>query len=356
MISMYFTVLLLPFGVPFGPSHRPVERRNHEIDIVDESLRSYDAAMDRAGLVEYVRTQGDGVLSTLGPDGSPQAAYLPITATDTGELVLDARTSSRKVVNLRRDPRVAVVVGGRDGTTLQCEGLADLPEGADRDACAHAYLDAFPQFASSLADPDVVLVRIRLAWARYGDYRPGASSSTEVDLGVTVRRVRPDDWRAARALRLDALQDEAAGIAFLETYEHAAAQPDEFYRARTARAADGDEVVQFVAVDGSSWVGSVTVISQPAGSLDYHGRPVGRSRATVVGVYVRGEQRGSGLIDRLLEAAAQWARDLGFDELTLGVHAENARAQGAYRRAGFAPSGVTFASSIGPELEMVRHL
>ena len=103
-------------------------------------------------------------------------------------------------------------------------------------------------------------------------------------------------------------------------------------------------------------MGSVTVIAQRAGSLDYHGRPVERSRATVVGVYVRGEQRGSGLIDRLLDATAQWARDLGFDELTLGVHAENARAQGAYRRAGFVPSGVTFESSIGPELEMVRHL
>ena len=43
------------------------------------------------------------------------------------------------------------------------------------------------------------------------------------------------------------------------------------------------------------------MIVQRAGSLDYHGRPVERSRATVVGVYVRGEQRGSGLIDRLLE-------------------------------------------------------
>ena len=296
------------------------------------------------------------MLSTLGPDGSPQAAYLPITATDAGELVLDARTSSRKVANLRRDPRVAVVIGGRDGTTLQCEGSADLPDGADRDACARAYLDAFPQFAASLAEPEIVLVRIRLTWARYGDYRPGVSSSQEVDLGVAIRRVRPGDWRSARALRLEALQDEAAGIAFLETYERASAEPDAFYRGRTERAADGDDVAQFVAIDGAAWVGSVTVIAQRAGFLDYHGRPVERSRATVVGVYVRGEQRGSGLIDRLLEETAQWARDLGFDELTLGVHAENARAQGAYRRAGFVPSGVTFASSIGPELEMVRHL
>ena len=158
-----------------------------------------------------------------------------------------------------------------------------------------------------------MLVRIRLTWARYGDYRSGASSSQDVDLGVTVRRVRPDDWRSARALRLEALQDEAAGIAFLETYERAVAEPDEFYQGRTAGAADGDDVAQFVAVDGSTWVGSVTVIAQRAGSLDYHGRPIERSRATVVGVYVRDEQRGSGLIDRLLEATAQWARDLGFD-------------------------------------------
>lgn len=312
--------------------------------------------MDREELVAYVRSHRDGVVSTLGPDGSPQAAYLPVTATDGGDLVLDARASSRKVANLRRNPRVAAVVGGRDGTTLQCEGVADLPEGADREACARAYLEAFPQFEASLADPGVVVVRVRLTWARFGDYRPGVSWSQDVDLGVHIRRVRPDDWREARALRLDALQDEAAGIAFLETYERAAAEPDEFYQGRTAGAAQGDDAMQLVAVDGATWVGSITVITQRAGNLDYHGRPIEHSRATVVGVYVRGEHRGSGLIDRLLEAAAQWARDIGYDELTLGVHAENARAQGAYRRAGFVPSGVTFTSSIGPELEMVRRL
>ncbi|KQR17882.1 hypothetical protein ASF78_08980 [Cellulomonas sp. Leaf334] len=173
---------------------------------------------------------------------------------------------------------------------------------------------------------------------------------------VGIRRVRADDWRSARALRLDALRDEAAGLAFLETYEHAAAEPDVFYQGRTARAADGDEAAQFVAVDGSDWVGSVTVIAQRAGTLDYHGRPIEQSRATVVGVFVRGEQRGSGLIDRLLETCAQWAGDLGFELLTLGVHRDNVRAQGAYRRAGFAPSGVTFESTIGTEIEMVRHL
>ncbi|WP_082573476.1 GNAT family N-acetyltransferase [Cellulomonas sp. Root137] len=311
--------------------------------------------MDRAELIAYVRAQGDGVVSSLGPDGSPQAAYLPITATDRAELVFDARATSRKIANLRRNPGVAVVVGGRDGTTLQCEGVADLPAGAARDLCARAYLDAFPQFEASLSDDGVVLVRVRLTWARYGDYRPGFSSSAEVPL-VVVRRIRADEWALARALRLDALRDAAAGIAFLETYERATAEPDEFFQDRAARAAAGDDVAQLVAVDGETWAGSVTVIVQRAGSVDYHGVPVERSRAVVVGVYVRPEHRGDGLIDRLLDSAAQWARDQGFDELSLGVHRDNARAQGAYRRAGFVPSGVTFTGSIGPELEMVRPL
>ncbi len=294
-------------------------------------------------------------MSSLGRDGAPQAAYLPITATDRAELVFDARATSRKIANLRRDPRVAVVVGGRDGTTLQCEGVADLPDGAERERCARAYLGAFPQFAASLSDEGVVLVQVRLTWARYGDYRPGFSSSAEVPL-LVIRRVRADEWVLARDLRLDALRDADAGIAFLETYERASAQPDELYRDRTSRAAEGDDVAQLVAIDGDTWVGSVTVLVQRAGTLDYRGDPVERSRAVVVGVYVRPEHRGDGLIDRLLDAAARWSRERGFDALSLGVHQDNARAQGAYRRAGFAPSGVRFTGSIGPELEMVRPL
>jgi PPOX class probable F420-dependent enzyme len=139
--------------------------------------------MDRRGLVEYVRTHGDGVLSTLGPDGAPQSAYLTFAANERAELVLDARAVSRKVANLRADPRVSVVIGGQDGTTLQCEGVADLPSGADRDACAAAYADAFPQFAASLADPGIVVVRIRLTWARFGDFRQPTPLVTEVALG-----------------------------------------------------------------------------------------------------------------------------------------------------------------------------
>ena len=143
--------------------------------------------MDLAGLVSYVRTQGDAVVSTLGPDGEPQAAYLAIAATDRGELVFDAKDASRTIANIRRDPRVAIVIGGADGTTLQVQGLADIPAGADRDRCAEEYVRAFPQFVASMSDSAVTLIRVTAGWARYGDYRSGGSGSRDVDLQAEPR-------------------------------------------------------------------------------------------------------------------------------------------------------------------------
>ncbi|KAA1419856.1 hypothetical protein FE697_018295 [Mumia zhuanghuii] len=127
--------------------------------------------MDLQHLVEHVRARRDGVVTTVGPGGEPQAAYVELTATERGEIVFDARASSRKIANLRQDARVAIVVGGRDGTTLQCEGLADVPTDLDRQRCAAAYARDLPEYEASLSDPGIVLVRVRLTWARYADHR-----------------------------------------------------------------------------------------------------------------------------------------------------------------------------------------
>jgi len=147
-------------------------------------VSGYSEPVERAELIEYVTRHRDGIVATTGPVGGPQAAYLTIAVTDRAELVFDARPDSRKVANIRRDPRVAIVLGGPDGTTLQCEGTADFPEGDDLVRCASAYLAAFPEFESSL-NGDVVVIRVRLEWARYGDYRGGRSFSSDVDLTFT---------------------------------------------------------------------------------------------------------------------------------------------------------------------------
>lgn len=133
-------------------------------------------------MIGYVRAQGAGVISTLGRGGEPQAAYLPIAATDSGELVFDAKPDSRKIANIQRDARIAVVIGGTDGTTLQAEGRADLLDGTDLARCSAEYLDAFPEFSDSVLSEKVVVVRVRLDWARFGDFRTSASRVAEVQL------------------------------------------------------------------------------------------------------------------------------------------------------------------------------
>jgi len=60
-----------------------------------------------------------------------------------------------------------------------------------------------------------------------------------------VRRVTPGDWRRIRALRLEALRDPMAQVAFLETVERAEARPDEEWRGRTAAHAEGGASAQF---------------------------------------------------------------------------------------------------------------
>jgi GNAT superfamily N-acetyltransferase len=172
---------------------------------------------------------------------------------------------------------------------------------------------------------------------------------------VIVRRIRRDEWQQVRRLRLEALQDPDAGIAFLDDYADASARTDDHWIARTENAAAGDGAAQFVAVDeDGEWVGTVTVLVRSPGSTDHLDRDVTQKRADVVGVYVRPGKRGDGTIDRLLAAATEWATVVGVESITLDVHAENLRAQGAYRRAGFEPTGETLTGPIGPEIVMAR--
>ncbi|QDZ13841.1 GNAT family N-acetyltransferase [Humibacter ginsenosidimutans] len=171
---------------------------------------------------------------------------------------------------------------------------------------------------------------------------------------MIVRRVRQDEWRQSRDLRLDALRDPDAAIAFLDTYERASTQSDEFWAERTANASEGAGAAQFVAEHDGALVGTVTVLIREAGAIDHLDRAVDDARADVVGVFVRPSHRGDGTIDALFDAAATWAGDVGAIVMTLDVHEENARARAAYLRNGFTPTGETIAGPIGPEIVMAR--
>ncbi|MFF5372160.1 GNAT family N-acetyltransferase [Streptomyces sp. NPDC013187] len=161
-------------------------------------------------------------------------------------------------------------------------------------------------------------------------------------MSYVIRSVRADEWPAAKELRLAALRDPVAHLAFLETYEEAAARPDSFWQERTAGGAEGVDTRQQIIAEGPDgrWVGTLTVLVEEPGTTDWAGFPVERKQGHVVGVFVRPEERGSGLTEVLFDAALEWAWAQGLERVRLIVHEENGRAQRFYQRVGFLPSGV----------------
>ncbi|WP_062466088.1 GNAT family N-acetyltransferase [Demequina maris] len=175
-------------------------------------------------------------------------------------------------------------------------------------------------------------------------------------MATTIRRIVPEDWARARDLRLEALADPAASVAFLSTLDDALARPDAFWIDRAARASEGGEVLQLLAEDHGALVGSVGVLVMQAGEDDYLGAPVTERRATLIGVFVRSAARGAGVLDVLVEAACDWAAEQGFDRLVLDVHANNSRARAAYARLGFTATGLEVETEMGRELRLARAL
>ena len=158
-----------------------------------------------------------------------------------------------------------------------------------------------------------------------------------------VRPIRADEWPAVRELRLAALQDPAAPLAFFETYDSSEKLPDSFWQERAAGCAEGAVGArQFVAVGADGvWVGGLAVLVEEAGSVDWAGQPVEQRQGQIVGVYVRPAVRGGGVVvGALFRAALEWAWGIGLDRVRLLVHRENGRALAAYERIGFVATGV----------------
>ena len=129
--------------------------------------------MSTDDLLAFMRRYRLGVQASIGNDSAPQAAVVGIAITDRFEIVFDTLVSTRKLQNLRRNPRVAFVIGGvADGEarTVQYEGIADEPSGDELDTLKAIYYAVYPDGPSRLAWPGLTYVRVRPRWIRYSDF------------------------------------------------------------------------------------------------------------------------------------------------------------------------------------------
>jgi general stress protein 26 len=113
------------------------------------------------------------VVSTVTESGAPVAALMGFALTQANEVVFDTLSSSRKAVNLSRNPAVALVIGWDDEISLQIEGEARRPVGDDLASAKAAYFHEWPDGRARENWPDIAYVVVKPKWIRYSNYAAG---------------------------------------------------------------------------------------------------------------------------------------------------------------------------------------
>lgn len=78
---------------------------------------------------QFMNRESLAVLATVAENGQPKAALMGFAVTPELEIIFDTVKSSRKYPNLKKNPRVAWVVGCTTEITVQYEGVAEELDG-----------------------------------------------------------------------------------------------------------------------------------------------------------------------------------------------------------------------------------
>lgn len=154
----------------------------------------YHAGMKRAELLAFLRTHKLAVQASVSARSAPQAAVVGIAVTDDLEIVFDTLDTTRKHRNLAKNRRIAFVIGGLtpgDERTVQYEGVADLPRGAELARLKRAYFEVYPDGRDREKWPGISYVRARPRWIRYSDFDKNPPEIVELDApALRVGRAR----------------------------------------------------------------------------------------------------------------------------------------------------------------------
>lgn len=168
-------------------------------------------------------------------------------------------------------------------------------------------------------------------------------------MATQIRRIRSDEWREMRSLRLAALA--AAPTAYGSTLAQEEAYSDEIWRERALGASSGCDRATFIAARESIWVGMVTGLANQDG--------VTNGATLVVAMFVATSARRQGIGVELVDAVCSWARNCGANQLALWVTSGNAPAVALYQHCGFQFTGEAKPLAHTPTLierQMVRRL
>ena len=126
--------------------------------------------MTQAELYSFMARNRYGVAASISPEGTPQSALVGIAVTPSLEVIFDTLRTSRKYRNLMRRPACSFVIGWSGEQTVQLEGDAAQPAGADLTRFQESYFATWPDGRTRLHWPDIVHLVVRPRWIRFTDY------------------------------------------------------------------------------------------------------------------------------------------------------------------------------------------
>lgn len=107
------------------------------------------------------------VISTIHPDGTPQAAVVGFGQTKELRILIGTDNSSRKYRNLKNNPHAALVIGWDDSETVQYEGTARELMPNELDIVRNNYWVKNPDAQVYSTEPGERYFIITPTWIRY---------------------------------------------------------------------------------------------------------------------------------------------------------------------------------------------
>jgi general stress protein 26 len=140
------------------------------------------SALTKAELCEFIARHRYGVVATTHADGSAECALVGIAVSTELEIYFDTIGDTRKGQNLRRDPRIAVVIGWDNEQSVQLEGLADEPKDAELAVLKRIYYAAWPDGPGRESWPGITWFRVTPRWIRFSDFNRADDAVREMTL------------------------------------------------------------------------------------------------------------------------------------------------------------------------------
>lgn len=133
----------------------------------------------RKKILDFLKSQKHGVLSTADGSGHPHAALVAFTETDDFEIVIGTMHDTKKFTNLQSNPNVSFTVS-TDRISVQYKGVARVLVGASEQHGRSLHLAKNPASKKYSSHGKQRYVKITPSWIRYSDYEASPEQIFEI--------------------------------------------------------------------------------------------------------------------------------------------------------------------------------